>query len=131
MSELVGKEIVDLSQGVRWGPVREADLVVDLREGQIEALVIPVRRGWRGHGEVVIPWSRVLKVGRDVIIVDLGSHEPPEGIPVSAGERLNLPRARRTSRRESVEGGNGHWRLWHPGTNREGSASAAGQGFPG
>ena len=111
MSEIIGKEIVDLSQGVKWGPLRDADLMVDLRSGQVEALIIPVRRGWLGRSEVVIPWERVLKVGREVIVVDLGAGSPAEGISGVAPERLRASSSRRLVRGESVEGGNGHWRL--------------------
>lgn len=111
MSELIGKEIVDLSEGVKWGPLRDADLVVDLRGGHIEALVIPVRRGWMGRGELVIPWERVVKVGRHVIVVDLSTGSPAESISEAATERLRASATRRLVRRESVEGGNGHWRL--------------------
>jgi len=111
MSELIGKEIVDLSQGVRWGPLRDADLLVDLRDGHVEALILPVRRGWMGRSEVVIPWERVVKVGREVIVVDLGSGSPAEGISGPAPERLRASASRRLVRGESVEGGNGHWRL--------------------
>lgn len=110
LSELIGKEIVDLSQGVKWGPLRDADLVLNIRGGCVEALVIPVRRGWRGRGELVIPWERVVKVGQDVIVVDLASPSG-DGISPAVTGRLRAKAARRLVRRESVDGGNGHWRL--------------------
>lgn len=111
LSEFIGKEVVDLSEGVKWGPLRDTDLIVDLRSGLIEALIVPVRRGWRGRGELVIPWERVVKVGQHVIVVDLGTGSPAGGISAAATGRLTASATRRLVRRESVEGGDGHWRL--------------------
>ncbi|WP_324717623.1 YlmC/YmxH family sporulation protein [Carboxydochorda subterranea] len=119
MSQLIGKEIVDLSQGIRIGPVREADLVIQVRGGRIDALVLPVRHGLWGRREVVVPWNRVLKVGPDVIIVELGER-PSTGMNSTGPERLHLVTSRQSDRKESVDGGNGHWRLRHPGAGREG-----------
>lgn len=113
MSQLLGKEIVDLSEGIRLGPVREADLVVSARGGRIEALVLPMRQGWWSRREVVIPWNRILKVGPDVIIVDLGDRAAP-GIPTLWRERLRVATGSLVDRRESADDGNGHWSVQQP-----------------
>lgn len=111
LSALAGKEIIDVAQGVRLGLLKEADLLVDPSDGRIEALIIPVRRGWWSRGELVVPWSQVLKVGPDLIVVDLAAASPTAGIARPPGDRLRPAPQRLRTGRESVGGGNGHWRL--------------------
>lgn len=81
MSELVGKEIINLSDGAKLGSVGETDLVISPDTGEIESLVLPNRGGYfggfLGGGErdyLVIPWPAVKKIGSEVIIVDLGEN---------------------------------------------------------
>ena len=112
MSQLAGKEIVELSRGVRLGPLRDADLVLDPKSGRIEALVLPARRGWWRRAELVIPWERVVKVGEDVIVVDLaegGAGWP--GIGRSPEGTLAPDWPTRPTGKGSLSGGNGHRRL--------------------
>lgn len=75
LSELMGKEIINLYDGSRLGHIGDADLVLDLAEGTITAIVLPVRGGWLsffgGRQEMVIPWEAVHKVGSEVVVVDL------------------------------------------------------------
>lgn len=77
MSDLVGKEIVNLTDGAKLGSVGETDLVISPETGQIESLILP-NRGYLGGlfgGErdyLVIPWPAVKKIGSEVIIVDMG-----------------------------------------------------------
>ncbi len=80
-SELEGKEVIDIAEGVRLGPCGQADLLVDAETGRIEALLIPYRRRWRGREELEIPWSDVRKVGRDVLIVDLSRQRARASAP--------------------------------------------------
>lgn len=75
LSELMGKEIINLYDGSRLGNISNADLVLDLVEGAITAIVLPARGGWLsflgGRQEVVIPWEAVHKVGSEVVVVSL------------------------------------------------------------
>jgi len=72
-SELKHKEIINIADGRRLGFA--SDVEIDLEEGRIEALVIPITGrlfGFIGkENEVIIPWERVKKVGEDIIFVDL------------------------------------------------------------
>lgn len=112
MSELAGKELVELSRGVRLGPLREADLVLDPRSGRIEALLLPARRGWWRRAELVIPWERVVKVGEDVVVVDLGEGGSPwPGIARSPQGKLAHDGPTRPTGKGSLGGGNGHRRV--------------------
>lgn len=72
ISELRFKEIIDVSDGCRYGYPQ--DIVVDLTTGLVTAMVVPGRPrffGLLGRDEdVLIPWSRVRQVGEDIILVD-------------------------------------------------------------
>lgn len=76
MSELAGKEIVNLLTGERLGLVGESDLVLD-EAGQVSELQLPGRRGLLGtRAPAVVPWSSIRRVGPEVVIVEIA---PPAG----------------------------------------------------
>ena len=66
LSEIAGKEIVNLTTGERLGVVGECDIIV--------ALSIPRERGFLGlrkDKEVLeVPWRNVRKIGNDMIIIE-------------------------------------------------------------
>ncbi|TGE31231.1 YlmC/YmxH family sporulation protein [Desulfosporosinus sp. Sb-LF] len=78
LSELAGKEIINLHDGVKLGLVGDADLDISLN-GSVEAIILTPRGGagfWGSRGErerdiLVIPWQTIKKVGSEVIIIDL------------------------------------------------------------
>lgn len=71
MSELAGKEIVNLMTGERLGMVGESDLVLD-DSGRVSELCLPGRRGLLGtRPPAVVPWSAIRRVGPEVVIVEL------------------------------------------------------------
>lgn len=80
MAELAGKEVINLTNGVRLGVVGESDLAIDARSGQVQALILPRRIGltgwWGRNGALVIPWEAVRKIGTQVIIVELDPSVP-------------------------------------------------------
>lgn len=74
LSELSRKEIVDLEEGNFWGPAGRSDLLINESSGEIKALLLAGKSGLLGFGyrdEVTIPWSSVLKIGGDTIIVSI------------------------------------------------------------
>ena len=72
-SDLAGKEIIDIDQGLRLGVVNDTDLIINAATGHVESIVIPVRTGWWQRREVVIPWRGIRRIGVDLIIVDLAA----------------------------------------------------------
>ena len=74
LSEIAGKEIVNLTTGERLGVVGECDIIVDEVTGDILALSIPRERGFLGltkDKEVLeVPWRNVRKIGNDMIIIE-------------------------------------------------------------
>lgn len=72
VSELRYKEIINVSDGSRYGWV--GDVEVDLDSGQVRALVVPGRLrlfGLLGREEDrVFPWEAVCRFGADTILVE-------------------------------------------------------------
>ncbi|HEX3032584.1 MAG TPA: YlmC/YmxH family sporulation protein [Bacillota bacterium] len=83
LSELIGKEVINVYDGARLGVVGESDLVVDITTGQIESIILPNRGGvlgfWTDRQSLVIPWPAIKKIGTEVIIVDLDQSHPKFG----------------------------------------------------
>lgn len=77
LSDLTGKEVINLGDGARLGIIEECELTIDTRTGLIHALIVPNRRGLLnlfgdGRGST-IPWRSIKRIGDDVIIVDLNN----------------------------------------------------------
>lgn len=72
-SDLSLKDVVNISDGKKLGGI--SDVEFDLEEGRLTAIVVPGGGkflGFFSRGEdIVIPWERIQKIGKDVILVDL------------------------------------------------------------
>ncbi|MDQ0270176.1 YlmC/YmxH family sporulation protein [Cytobacillus purgationiresistens] len=74
LSELGGKEIVDVKRAERLGVLGQTDLEINEQNGQIQALLIPSLKwfGFRKQGdEIRVPWNHISKIGADMIIIDI------------------------------------------------------------
>ena len=75
LNELVGKEMVNIFDGMRMGTVGESDMLVNQETGDIVSIILPNRGNaftfWADRQKLVIPWQAVMKIGREVILVDL------------------------------------------------------------
>ncbi len=71
------KEVIDIRTGRRMGELIDVD--IDEASGRITAIVVPGDSkffGLLGSGpDIVIPWTRIVKIGPDCILVDI------DGIP--------------------------------------------------
>lgn len=92
-SELQAKDVINVVDGRKLGSI--GDLDVDMESGLIRAMIIPPAGRFFGllasGEEVVIPWTNIVKIGTDVVLVDLRQAEnslPASGSrtsPTSAG----------------------------------------------
>lgn len=75
-SELRTLDVINITDGRRLGNVFDLDLNVDT--GAIKALVVPGERGlfsfFRAGPDLEIPWHRIVKIGVDVILVEMPEH---------------------------------------------------------
>lgn len=81
ISDLRSREIVNIVDGRRLGLIKDID--IDLEEGRITAIVLPGAGGGRLLGflgkeeELIVPWEKIVKIGMDVILVELNSFTDP------------------------------------------------------
>jgi len=72
IAELQYKELVDISDGTRYGFID--DLEIDETNGTIKNIIVSGERGFLGlfgrHSEVVFPWTAVTRIGPDLILID-------------------------------------------------------------
>jgi YlmC/YmxH family sporulation protein len=92
LSDLRVRDVVNIADGRRLGTL--CDVEVDLQDGRITALVIAGASrvfGLLGHEpDFVIPWGDIVKIGADVILVNLSTllegGGPPAGLRPPRGE---------------------------------------------
>lgn len=76
LSQLTGKNIVNIYDGVRLGVIYEPNLTFAPETGQLEALMVGNKGGlsslWGDRAQMEIPWHTVHKIGQEVVIVNLG-----------------------------------------------------------
>lgn len=75
LSELSGKEIINLYDGSRLGIIGNTDLVIDEKDGKIINLLIPNKKaqifslGERSFCDV--SWDAIRKIGPDIVIIEM------------------------------------------------------------
>jgi len=78
LSELGGKEIIGLDNGERMGVVGDADLEIDPATGRIMSIVLPGGSLFgfgKRRDDIVIPWSSIVKIGPDIMIIQINSEK--------------------------------------------------------
>lgn len=75
LSELEGKEVINMVDGARLGVIGETDMIIDINTGDIQSIIIPRRNTfislWMDRQHMIIPWQAVKKIGNEVLIVEL------------------------------------------------------------
>jgi len=75
LNELIGKEIVNIYDGMRMGTVGDSDMVIDEETGEIISIILPNKSNffnfWADRQKLNIPWEVVKKIGKEVIVVEL------------------------------------------------------------
>ncbi|WP_025028502.1 YlmC/YmxH family sporulation protein [Caldalkalibacillus mannanilyticus] len=78
LSQLSGKEIIDLEHGERMGMVGQSDLVINEHTGSIESMILPSTSflGVKKKREaLIIPWHAIRKIGPEMMIIELRQRE--------------------------------------------------------
>lgn len=79
ISDLKTREVINVLDGKRLGLIKDIDL--DVEKGRILSLVLPgtSRHFFLGRREdIIIPWDRIVRIGRDVILVEIPSFTDPK-----------------------------------------------------
>lgn len=73
ISDFQTKDVINVVDGKRLGHI--SDLELDLRQGTIEAIVVPVNSKFMGlfggGSDLIIPWKNIVKIGSDVVLVKM------------------------------------------------------------
>ncbi|ACV64776.1 sporulation protein, YlmC/YmxH family [Desulfofarcimen acetoxidans DSM 771] len=74
ISDLARRDIINLSDGSRLGPVK--DIHIDSAAGNVVALVLKTPKkkymGLMSAGQdIVVPWDKIRKIGVDAVLVDV------------------------------------------------------------
>lgn len=73
ISDFQTKDVINVVDGKRLGHI--SDLELDLRQGIIEAIVVPVNSKFMGlfggGSDLIIPWKNIVKIGSDVVLVKM------------------------------------------------------------
>lgn len=76
--ELRDREIINVADGKRLG--RVGDVAMDCK-GMILGFIVPSEKKFfksiTGGDNIYIPWNCILKIGNDVILVDLNNNYSP------------------------------------------------------
>ena len=70
--DLRTRDVINILDGKKLGNIIDIDL--DLDNGKVLALVLPGRvKGFlfTKREEVVVPWQKIVRIGRDVILVEV------------------------------------------------------------
>lgn len=76
LTDLNGKEIINLADGRKLGVVYRPEALLDLREGRVESLLVSSGGNWLWRKEMEIPWSAMKKISEELILVD---YKPAQG----------------------------------------------------
>lgn len=71
LSELNGKEIINLVDGRKLGVLYDSEAVVDINQGMIHSLLLNTRRAWLFQHQTEIRWTAVKKISAELILVKL------------------------------------------------------------
>lgn len=79
--DLRAKEVINVCDGRRLGNI--IDLIIDCHCAQVVGIVVPYDRTFfsffKSCQDIFIPWNRICKIGRDVILVELTPINMPIG----------------------------------------------------
>jgi len=77
LSNLCGKEVINLSDGARLGTIGECELMFDEQTGKILSIVLPNKSGlfniFSDVRIINVPWNTLKRVGDEVLIVELNT----------------------------------------------------------
>jgi len=90
ISELQEKHVVNIGDGKDLGTI--GDLDIDTDSGLIRALIVPGQGRFfgmmRSGQDCVVPWNQIVKIGSDVILVDLRPiHDSGYYLPPKSGNQ--------------------------------------------
>ena len=79
LNQFQGKEVINLANGEKLGLITEVELTFEEETGALNSLLIPMEEGifdFIGEEKFLeIPWGAIIKIGAEVIVINLGEEE--------------------------------------------------------
>ncbi|MDN5376109.1 MAG: hypothetical protein PWQ39_1149 [Thermacetogenium sp.] len=79
ISELRLHDVINITDGKRLGMIKDID--IDVETGRIKAFILPgatkLFSFLSKSEEIVVPWEKIVRIGVDVILVELSSGGQP------------------------------------------------------
>ncbi len=76
-SDMKMKEVINIYDGSRVGYVY--DFEINFAKGRVEAIIVPSEgrflKFFARDDEEVVPWKRIVRIGEDVILVEMRSNK--------------------------------------------------------
>lgn len=73
--DLRAKEVINVSDGRRLGNV--IDMIFETNCARVTGIVVPASRNFfnlfKGNSDIFIPYQRIVKIGKDVVLVEISS----------------------------------------------------------
>jgi sporulation protein, YlmC/YmxH family len=73
LSDLRTREVINTLDGKKLGNIIDIDL--DIERGRVLAIMLPGQvKGWSVFAkreEIIVPWEKIVRIGKDVILVEL------------------------------------------------------------
>ena len=73
LTDLTEKQVVNLCDGKILGYI--TDFNIDICTGRLTSIILPGEGGilnFKKSVDVIIPWEKICRIGKDAIIVDIG-----------------------------------------------------------
>ena len=73
MTQLTEKQVINICDGRILGYV--SDFKIDPCDGRLTAIILPGEGSifsFKRSADIVIPWEKICKIGKDTILVDIG-----------------------------------------------------------
>ena len=73
LTDLTEKQVINICDGRNLGYI--ADFMADICTGRLTAIIVPSECGFFGlkkGKDIVIPWEKICRIGKDAIIVYIG-----------------------------------------------------------
>jgi len=88
LSDLAGKDMIDVTTGTRMGVLGSADLLIDEETGKIDSILLSSGGfAFKRRDEMVIPWAAIQKIGPDMILLNRGEENGFRGASSAFGTR--------------------------------------------
>mgnify|MGYP000904090197 CR=1 FL=1 len=79
LSSLIGKELINLADGSKLGPVRKIDFILNLKAAEVKSMIVP-GKGFFFRREQEILWTAVKKISDDLVLWEDTSKESQEKV---------------------------------------------------